>query len=64
MFAVILIFGHLANIGINCMGAFVHTMRLQFVEFFTKFYEGGGVAFKPLAEDREYTTVRRRKVRP
>ena len=64
MFLLILIFGHMANIAINCMGAFVHTMRLQFVEFFTKFYEGGGEPFKPLAEDREYTIIRRRKVRP
>ena len=64
MFIVVLVFGHLANIAMNCMGAFVHTMRLQFVEFFTKFYEGGGEPFRPLAEEREYTIVQRRKTRP
>lgn len=60
----ILILGHAANIAINCMGAFVHTVRLQFVEFFTKFYEGGGEPFRPLADDRRFTVVRQRKARP
>jgi len=60
----ILVVGHLANIGINCMGAFVHTVRLQFVEFFTKFYEGGGEPFRPLVEERQYTVVRQRNARP
>ena len=40
--------GHLANMAINLLGAYVHTARLQFVEFFSKFYEGGGRAFAPL----------------
>lgn len=34
--------GHTLNIGINVLGAYVHTNRLQFVEFFGKFFEGGG----------------------
>ena len=40
--------GHAANMAINLLGAYVHTARLQFVEFFSKFYEGGGRAFSPL----------------
>lgn len=40
---------HIANIVINLLGAFVHPLRLQFVEFFSKFYENGGRAFKPLS---------------
>jgi len=39
--------GHAINIGINALGAYVHVNRLQYVEFFSKFYEGGGKAFKP-----------------
>ncbi len=40
--------GHIANLGINLIGAYVHTNRLQYVEFFSKFYEGGGRAMRPL----------------
>ena len=47
LFAIVFIIGHTLNIGINALGAYVHTNRLQFVEFFGKFYEGGGKAFKP-----------------
>ena len=43
----ILIFGHSFNIIINVLGAFIHSMRLQFVEFFQKFFDGGGSIFKP-----------------
>ena len=44
---IVFIFGHGANFAINALGAYVHTNRLMFVELFTKFYEGGGRAFKP-----------------
>lgn len=47
MFIPMFLFGHLINIGINVLGAYVHVNRLQYVEFFSKFYEGGGRAFKP-----------------
>jgi len=46
-FIVVFLFGHTINIGINVLGAYVHVNRLQYVEFFSKFYEGGGKAFKP-----------------
>lgn len=39
---------HIANLAINLLGAYVHSDRLQFVELFGKFYEGGGRAFAPL----------------
>jgi V/A-type H+-transporting ATPase subunit I len=45
----IFVVGHVFNVVINLLGAFVHPTRLQFVEFFGKFYEGGGTAFKPFA---------------
>lgn len=48
--SVVLIFilGHVINFAINIIGAYVHTLRLQYVEFFQKFYEGGGRKFSPL----------------
>jgi len=45
--ALIFIGGHLFNLGISFLGAFVHSMRLQFVEFFSKFFKSGGKPFKP-----------------
>ena len=45
---VILLVGHTFNIAINLLGAFVHPLRLEFVEFFGKFYEDGGREFSPL----------------
>jgi len=45
----LLIVGHTFNLVINLLGAFVHPTRLQFVEFFSKFYDDGGEEFAPLA---------------
>lgn len=49
LFWVIFVVGHLLNMAINLLGAYVHTNRLQFVEFFGKFYEGGGRPFRPFS---------------
>ena len=55
LFWVIFIVGHILNMAINLLGAYVHTNRLQFVEFFGKFYEGGGRPFRPFsAESNKY----------
>ncbi len=51
---VLLLFGHAFNLVLNAFGAFVHSLRLQFVEFFSKFMEGGGKEFKPLKEEGLY----------
>ena len=45
----ILVGGHIFNLLINLLGAFVHPLRLQYVEFFGKFYEDGGEPFQPFA---------------
>jgi V/A-type H+-transporting ATPase subunit I len=50
----VLVAGHLFNLGINALGAFIHSGRLQYVEFFPKFLEGGGVPFKPLGRVGKY----------
>jgi len=47
---VVLVAGHAFNMAINALGAFVHTLRLQYVEFFPKFLVGGGRAFEPLSK--------------
>ena len=49
------VIGHLLNIAINVLGTFVHTSRLQYIEFFNKFYEDGGVAFEPALPSEKYT---------
>ena len=45
--ALIFVGGHTFNMAIGFLGGFVHSMRLQFVEFFTKFFRGGGKPFRP-----------------
>ncbi len=51
---VVLLVGHVFNLGINALGAFIHSGRLQFVEFFPKFMEGGGIAFRPFGRVGKY----------
>ena len=53
----VFILGHLFNLVISGMGAFIHSTRLQYVEFFTKFYEGGGAYFKPFKIITKYIKV-------
>lgn len=58
LFVVVFIIGHILNIGINALGAYVHTNRLQFVEFFGKFYTGGGRDFKPYAVNTKHYNIK------
>ncbi|MCX7973515.1 MAG: V-type ATP synthase subunit I [Candidatus Aminicenantes bacterium] len=51
---IIFLGGHLFNLAISFLGGFVHSMRLQFVEFFTKFYEAGGRPLKPFSLQGKY----------
>ncbi|HHY14293.1 MAG TPA: V-type ATP synthase subunit I [Thermoanaerobacterales bacterium] len=53
----ILVIGHVFNIAINALGAYVHSSRLQYVEFFSKFYEGGGRAFNPFRISTRYINL-------
>jgi V/A-type H+-transporting ATPase subunit I len=52
--ALIFVGGHLFNLGISFLGGFVHSMRLQFVEFFSKFFKSGGKPFKPFVLESKY----------
>ncbi|MHC5159549.1 MAG: V-type ATP synthase subunit I [Planctomycetota bacterium] len=59
--AVIFVGGHVFNIANSALSAFVHSMRLQFVEFFTKFLAGGGKQFDPLRQSYRYIDVKKEK---
>ena len=50
-FIVVMAFGHILNLALSGLGAYVHTTRLQYVEFFSRFLEGGGSAYDPLTLD-------------
>ena len=57
-FTAVFLVGHSLNLAINLLGAYVHTNRLQYVEFFGKFYEGGGRAFRPFKENTKYADIK------
>lgn len=54
---VVFVFGHTFNLAINALGAFVHSSRLQYIEFFGKFYEDGGDEFEPLRKNTKYVRI-------
>lgn len=53
--AAIFIFGHVLNFALAVLGAYVHSSRLQYLEFFGKFFEGGGRPFTPFSNKPKYT---------
>jgi len=55
---VVLVLGHAFNLAVNVLGAFVHSARLQYLEFFNKFFTGGGREFRPFRSERRYTILR------
>lgn len=57
--AIIVFLGfHAFNIFLSMLSAYVHTSRLTYVEFFGKFYSGGGPAFKKFINDSKYITIK------
>jgi V/A-type H+-transporting ATPase subunit I len=51
------ILAHILNLGINLLGAYVHTSRLQYLEFFTKFFESQEEAFKPFKREFNFIQI-------
>ena len=54
IFIVVFLVGTVLNLAINLLGAYVHSNRLEFVEFFNKFYDGGGKPFQPFQAVTKY----------
>lgn len=55
---IILVVFHAFNLFLSALSAYVHSMRLAYVEFYGKFYEGGGIPFESLREESKYYDVR------
>lgn len=58
---IVLIGGHLFNLIISGLGSYVHTSRLQYIEFFGKFFEGGGRAFRPFCKTTKFVEIEERE---
>lgn len=55
----VLVFGHMLTLAINTLGAFIHSARLQFIEFFGKFVVESGRLFKPLTRKESYVNFKK-----
>ncbi len=58
VFVLIFTIGHVLNFALNLLGCYVHDLRLQCLEFFGKFYQDGGKAFKPLKFEGDYVRAK------
>ena len=56
-FIIISLVGNTLNLALNLLGCYVHDMRLQFLEFFGRFYKDGGKAFRPLCIKSNYVEI-------
>jgi V/A-type H+-transporting ATPase subunit I len=52
---VVFVIGHLGNTALGIIGGGLHSIRLHYVEFFTKFYKGGGIKYSPFGINRRFT---------
>jgi V/A-type H+-transporting ATPase subunit I len=59
---IMLLVMHIVNLVLQSLGAAIHSLRLQYVEFFNRFYEGGGHEFSPFKIKRKYTRLEEKKL--
>ncbi len=59
LFIVVALAGHGLNIALSTLSAYVHTSRLHYVEFFGKFYDGGGRMWQPLTQKTKYVEIKK-----
>ena len=59
--ALVLVFAHMFNLIMGILGVYIHNGRLQYVEFFGKFYTGDGKLFLPFGSDTKYVLVQETK---
>ena len=57
MSAILLIVAHFFIVFISSFATFAHSLRLHYVEFYGRFFSGGGIQFSPLESSRDYTTL-------
>jgi V/A-type H+-transporting ATPase subunit I len=55
---ILMVVGHVFNIAMSLLGAYIHDARLQYVEFYGRFYEGEGELFTPLGSEHKYVTIK------
>ena len=56
-FILISLLGNALNLALSLLGAYVHDLRLQCLEFFGRFYKEGGMPYQPLSIDTKYIDV-------
>ncbi|MBP5193578.1 MAG: hypothetical protein J6126_02475, partial [Clostridia bacterium] len=54
---VVMVVGHAFNLAMGLLGAYIHDARLQYIEFFSRFYSGEGELFRPLGGEHKYVFV-------
>ncbi len=54
---ILFVIGNIFSLAINVLGAFVHSLRLQYVEFFSKFYEANGRIFSPFGYETQFVKI-------
>ena len=59
--SLVMLVGHGFNLAMGVLGAYVHNARLQFIEYFGKFYEGNGELFTPIGTNLNYTILETKK---
>ena len=58
LFLIVFLIGHALNMGLNIIGTYIHAARLQYIEFFNKFYDSGGKEFAPLDIQTKYIDIK------